>query len=525
MFPGIRLRANFVFLIHDIRFVNRCLFGIVPGVLLILLTQTSGSAAEKVDLKYAWEKGQHFAYRINIEVELEDYSETLSGVEQYDVIEANADGFSLHCSGKLNSVTKSKNQRLLMPHMRMHRLRSPFAGLAHSMPGSFEPHVLIANRYGEIDTVKGSSLLPYLIGHLSEINLIPLSPEGDTQWSESEKTSISIIASDRFPLTLRGSNVEKTMGAKQTTDYKITGQTADDVTIEVKHAYRTISTVDGNPEVELAGAGTILFDRKQGGVKTLTLNYKLIRRSETLVHKIPITISSQQLTEAELASHRSEQEALQKKHLAEMKKREEAGKFEIPDNIEAELKEILSDLATTNVLKRKAALKKLSQAKPKPENPEVSKILIKVLNSGDITVVADASEALVVWSTKADVPALIELLPEVNILGSENVMDAILKHESPEGIEAITKLLKEPIKSHNAANKLIEYGSGAEDAVLEQLDPANFLTLVNVLRVLKEIGTEKSLEKIAEVTRTTDNVSFRFQTASTVKAIEARVKE
>jgi|GEM_PF-4008876 len=525
MLPGIRWRSLFVFLFHDFRFGNRCLFGMIPGVMLIFLAQVPGSAAEKVNLKYAWDKGQHLAYRVNIEVTLENYFETLSGVEQYQVIESDADGFSLRCSGKLNSITKRKNQRLLIPPRRMHRHRNPFAGLSHSMPGNLEPHVLSLNRYGEIDTVKGSSLLPYLIGHLSEINLVPLSPEGDTKWSESEKTSISIIASDRFPLTLRGANVEKTLGAKQTTDYQITEQTADTVTIEVEHSYRTISTVDGSPEVELTGTGNIQFDKKQGGVKTLVLNYKMFRRSETTVHKIPIVISSKRLTEDELLKYRADQEALQKKLMAEMKKREEAGKFEIPENIDADLKNTLSDLATKNVLKRKAALKKLSQAKPKQENPEISKILIKVLNSKDITVVADASEALVVWSTKADVPALIELLPEVNILGSQNVMDAILKHQTPEGVVAIAKLLKEPIKSHNAANKLIAYGSGAEDAVLEQLDPANFITLVNVLRVLKEIGTEKSLEKINEVARNTDSASFRFQVASTVKAIEARVKK
>ncbi|MCH9653757.1 MAG: hypothetical protein K0U89_07820 [Planctomycetes bacterium] len=146
------------------------------------------------------------------------------------------------------------------------------------------------------------------------------------------------------------------------------------------------------------------------------------------------------------------------------------------------------------------------------------------MNSKDITVVADASKALVVWSTKGDLPALIELLPEVNILGSENVMDAILKHHSPEGIKAIAELLKVPIKSHNASKKLIEYGSDAEDAVLDQLDPSNFLTLVSVFRVLKEIGTEKSLKKIEEVSSSTDNKNFQFQAASTVKSIEARVK-
>ncbi|MCH9724650.1 MAG: hypothetical protein K0U86_07065 [Planctomycetes bacterium] len=524
MLSGFQLHTVFFVLTQNLRIRNRFFPVMLLGFSLILAMQISATAAEKVQLKYAWEKGQRFAYQVKIDVSMENYSELLSGVEQYEVIKSNADGFSLRCSGKLNSVTKSKTKRLLIPPMRMHRLGSPFAGLSHNIRGASEAHVLSLNRYGEIDTVKGSSLLPYLIGHLSQINLIPLSAEGKSEWTESEKTSISIISSGRIPRPFRGANVEKTMGAKQVTDYKITGQTADEATISVKHSYRTVSTVDGSPEVELSGTGIIQFDKKQGGVKSLNLNYKMFQRSDTSVHKIPITINSKQFTEEELAKYRADQEILHQKHLAEMKKREAAGKFEIPENIDAELKAILTDLATKNVLKRKAALQKLSQAKPKQENPEVSQILIGVLNSKDITVVADASKALVVWSTKGDLPALIELLPEVNILGSENVMDAILKHHSPEGIKAIAELLKVPIKSHNASKKLIEYGSDAEDAVLDQLDPSNFLTLVSVFRVLKEIGTEKSLKKIEEVSSSTDNKNFQFQAASTVKSIEARVK-
>lgn len=495
------------------------------GGILILLTLSSSNAADSAGLKYKWEKGQQFAYRIKIDIKLENYSEILTGVEQYSVIDSNADGFSLRCTGRLNSRTKSTSKQVRIHPMRLHRHHSPFAGLTHSMSGVFEQHVINVNRYGEIITVKGSSLLPYLIGNLSEINLIPLSPEGNTSWNESEKKSISIISNDRFPQTLGSSNVEKTMGAKETTDYKITGQTADEVTLESRHSYRTIAVVDGNPEVELSGTGKILFDKKQGCVKSLTLNYKLFRRSESTVHKFPITITSIQLTESELKKMKAEQEELQKKHAALKKKHEEASKFEIPENIEADLKNILSDLATDNVFKRKSALKRLSLAKPKKANPEISSILIKIMKSGDLSVASDASKALVVWSTKADIPALIELLPQVNFLGSEAVMESILVHKTPEGIQAVALLLKEPGKSQNASKKLISYGSGAEDAVLAQLDPSNFSTLVHVLRVLKEIGTEKSLKKIDEISKSTDNRSFQFHSASTVKAIEARVKK
>ncbi len=525
MLFGILLRQPFVSQSPIQRNKNRSYISLLLGLFLLLSFQVVATAAEKVPLKYGWEKGQQFAYRVKIDVSMENYSELLNGVEQYNVIESNADGFSVRCTGSLNSSTKSKSKRLLIPPMRRHGLGSPFAGLSHSISMSGESHILSLNRFGEIDTVKGSSLLPYLIGHLSQINIVPLSDEGKKEWSESEKTTISILSSDRFPRPFRGANVKKTMGAKQVTEYKITGQKADLVTIAVTHSYRTVSKVDGSPEVELSGTGTIQFDKKQGGVQSLDLNYKMFQRSETTVRKIPITITSKQFTQDEFAQYQADQKVLREKHQAEMKKREAAAKFDIPENIDADLKEILSDLATKNVLKRKAALQKLSRAKPKSKNPEVSKILIGVLQSKDISVVSDASKALVVWSTKDDIPALIELLPEVNILGSEAVMDAILKHQSPEGIKAVAKLLKEPSKSFNASKKLIEYGSGAEDAVLEYLDPSDFITLVSVLRVLKEVGTEKSLKKINEVSQKTDNKSFQFHVASTVKTIEARVKK
>tara|TARA_R110002095_G_scaffold105964_7_gene92833 strand:+ start:120480 stop:121982 length:1503 start_codon:yes stop_codon:yes gene_type:complete len=493
--------------------------------LLMLTIPVSVFAAERVQLKYGWEQGQQYAYQVKIDVTMENHSELLTGVTQYRVIKSDADSFAVRCTGKLNSVTKSKNHHLLMPPIRIHQHRSPFAGLTHSMRGAFEPHILELNRYGEIDTVKGSSLLPYLIGQLSQINLIPLSPDGDSEWSESEKTSVSIISTDRIPLPFRDSNVEKTMGAKQITKYKITGEKGDDVTIAVTHSYRTVSTVDGEPEIELSGTGTIEFNKKQGGVKSLLLNYKMFRRTETSVHKIPITISSKQLSEEALAKLRADQDELHKKHLALMKKREEASKFEVPENIDADLKEILTDLATSNIFKRKAALKKLSQAKPKQDNREVSQILIQLLKSKDITITIDASEALVVWSTKDDVPAMIKLLPEINVLGLNHLIDAILKHQTPEGIATIAKLMQDPHKAHFASKQLIAYGSGAEDAVLEQLDPSNFIVMVGVFRVLKEIGTEKTLQKIEEIKLTTDKRSFQLQAAATVKAIEARMNQ
>jgi len=44
----------------------------------------------------------------------------------------------------------------------------------------------------------------------------------------------------------------------------------------------------------------------------------------------------------------------------------------------------------------------------------------------------------------------------------------------------IAKLLEIPIKSHNASKKLIEYGSDAENVVLNQIDSSNFVVMVEL---------------------------------------------
>ena len=485
------------------------------------------SAAEPVTLKYHWKQGEELAYRVEIEVDLEDSTEVLSGIEQYRVTEATDDSLTIRCKGSLNSTRKikrNKGRRLIIPPTPRMPHTNPFAGLSGSMAGLMNPHEIVMNRFGEVETVKGSSLLPYLIGHLSQINLIPLSTAGKSEWSEQDKAKISVISSDRMTLPFRGPNVEKTLEAKKSTEYQIAGEQGNLVTIKVQHSYRTIAAVEDGPEVELTGTGEIQFDKQLGAVKELKLNYKMVRRSESSTHRIPITITSHLLTAEELKQHQAAQAELRQKHEAEMQKREAAAKFEVPENLDAELTAILKDLSTTNLFQRKAALKKLSQAKPTEKNPEVARVLIGILESNDITVVKDASEALVVWSTKENIPAMIRLLPELNILGQENVMEAILQEQTDEGTEAVAGMLKDRIRAHQAGNQLIKYGSGAEEAVLEQLDPNDFLTTVNVMRVLKEIGTEKSLKKIDEVTRNTENKNFRFQAASTVRAIEARVK-
>ena len=106
MFARIHTQVCSVYVCLTVRF---CLL-ISFCLLTISATSAFSLAADQLPLKYKWDKGQQYAYRVKIEVNMENYEETLSGVEIYDVTAADDNSFSLRCSGNLNSVTKSKSQ-------------------------------------------------------------------------------------------------------------------------------------------------------------------------------------------------------------------------------------------------------------------------------------------------------------------------------------------------------------------------------------------------------------------------------
>jgi hypothetical protein len=130
---------------------------------LLAVTVASVPGADPApELRYRWKAGQTLVYKVTIEVDHGDYTETLSGTPVYQINAADQDGIKLTFRGSLSERTQLKPDKkgILLPRGRPGF--SPFGGV-----GTMRTIELTINERGEVVALKGATQLPYLLGNLS----------------------------------------------------------------------------------------------------------------------------------------------------------------------------------------------------------------------------------------------------------------------------------------------------------------------------------------------------------------------
>jgi predicted Zn finger-like uncharacterized protein len=196
---------------------------------------------------------------------------------------------------------------------------------------------------------------------------------------------------------------------------------------------------------------------------------------------------------------------------------------------EGGLDEALGGLTDTNVHGRIKAANWLATADPNnPRRTEVAKALENLLTDPNPFVKGAVAKALVVWATAEQVPALIKALDQNHRDTRLAAMTALGKLGDKRAVAPIARHLKEPFEREEAGKALIALGPTAEATVLTYLDDADWGVKVEACKVLKEIGTAKSLSALQTAVRKAQremyggykNVADAAQAAQT--AINAR---
>ena len=147
------------------------------------------------------------------------------------------------------------------------------------------------------------------------------------------------------------------------------------------------------------------------------------------------------------------------------------------------------------------ALKRLVDADTaKLDDPEMHKQIAKAIRdiAFDDSAMVDsrnlAIQGLVHWGGKFAGPVLVKLLQEDPHFIQGEILKQLAVVKEPTAIDLVVeKLLDSGLEAEAAANCLITYGPVAEDPVLANLRADNPRTVKLALKVLAEIGTEKSL--------------------------------
>ncbi len=273
---------------HPIRFL----------LLACLLPTMLNASAQSLDYKLT--KDQVVPYRVTVTATLPSSVETLKGLIALTGKGADGENQIIEFKGGLTKSTKSTRPQTM-----------PFRGGFRGRPGGGPPRgpfdqpdfrgltqstsTLVISSKGDVESMRGDSQLPYLLGNLSMMPFDRLPAEGKTAWDDG--TSLTITSKDessrfgpRFGPFARGNKEETTTGGGEKSEYKVQQDDGNLVTIRKTYSLTSPAVTSEDTGFEMQGSGTWVFNRELGMSESMDFKVDMTVKSENTSTKIPLTI-------------------------------------------------------------------------------------------------------------------------------------------------------------------------------------------------------------------------------------------
>jgi hypothetical protein len=152
--------------------------------------------------------------------------------------------------------------------------------------------------------------------------------------------------------------------------------------------------------------------------------------------------------------------------------------------------QVLFDLKSAALDRRKDALRKLREAPPDPSRrEEVAKAIEPLLHDPDGFAASDAAKALAVWGGPENTPALVEALKDSRFNVVWAALDTMKALHDPAAAEPVAALLAENKNRGKVAEVLKAMGPDAQAAVVPLLDHDDVFVRMEACKILAVIGT------------------------------------
>lgn len=466
------------------------------GIAVWLVQSAAGMESQAEELSYKFQPGQTLVYETRIEVDHGNYLEVFAGHPRLVVKSATAEQFLVEFRGGLEASARMKGN----PETPFRGLYRPPMGLTGLLSSESKPSEISLNARGRDFATKGSSQLPYLLGDLSELILVPLPKKQEREWNKSR--DLKLIISDRLlprPMLLRDDSMA--LATSEEIDFRIEGEEGGAARIRKEYRLATAEKVENKPRVEVTGEGTIGFDRERGLVTRLDYRQRLVSRSEKSIQETPMVVTYRLLSEAEAASV----EAEAKRGL----------------NAE-ELAAVLVDLK--NEQKAAGRILTLQKKAPANPNPEVGAALVGYLESDKQATRYAAAKALEVWATEAQSPNLQKALGDPHNIVRHAALKGLARVNPELAAASAAKMLTVDLDRLAASAVLKSIGRSAEPAVIPVLQEANWQVRLEAIRVLTEIGSGESVAALEPVMTGDENILNRNTAKTAIEAIQKRGK-
>ncbi|MFO0951297.1 MAG: HEAT repeat domain-containing protein [Isosphaeraceae bacterium] len=166
------------------------------------------------------------------------------------------------------------------------------------------------------------------------------------------------------------------------------------------------------------------------------------------------------------------------------------------------LSSAMFDLSSPAQNKRRQGLSVIVNRPPDAaRRAEVAKALESLLEDNDGFIRADAAKALGRWGGPENTPALVEALNDTAFNVVWAALDALAERKDPASAEAIAARLATPRDRGKAVEALKAIGPPAEKAVLTALSSSDWVTRMEVCKILQVIGTQDCVPALQELIR------------------------
>ena len=196
-------------------------------------------------------------------------------------------------------------------------------------------------------------------------------------------------------------------------------------------------------------------------------------------------------------------------------------KIEPKELTAAELRDALIDLKSADSGRKQFASATLANAKPSEAKDEVANALIAALEDSSWAVRQNAARALGVWGTTSAHQPLIKTLDDSEFSVRWSAIDALAQWKDSETASALARHIASGADVMQAGQALRTIGAPAEDAADELLKAHDSQVRYEACRILKDIGTKKSIPALTAAAEDADGITAMLA-KDALRAIDAR---
>jgi hypothetical protein len=461
-----------------------CWFLAATLLAAMLLAAASASADDEVPLlRYSWKAGDEHVFQATITVDMDDKQDTISGMPTYKVVEADEDVTKIQFIGGATTHSQPKARPGAFPGFPRLPPRPPFP--RPGLPGLGQRTLSINDR-GRLIAEEGNTPLPYLLGDLAHLPLVPLPRGAEKSWAIERDTGISVTEDPGFRHPFFERQERKNVRAEEESLYSIVGIEGDVVTIKESYSLRALELVKKKPSMEMIGDVTIEFDRKLGGPVSYEGEFSLVFREGNSTTEIPIKVSIKRLDAEELEKIRLAGEKVRADAEAERRKPLDA----------TEMATLLDDLNSDDRNRARRALTRLAGKEPLEADATLSAAIDRYVTHEDQFLRKSALDALAKWGTAESAPVIREAIKDDYVFARGSALAALARFPSKENAVAIAPLLSDNVNRSKAAEALIALGQDAEEATIELLADKQIFTQLEACKVLGVIGGDASVKAL-----------------------------